>query len=151
MGQAAASPNVHYACTQHTFRPDQRYPVRWLEWDEDYPLAQGIWPDSHPLTLSTWQEARELGYHYCAVIEGQQIQAIAAVWRYSMTAWEVAAVHTRPEARRRGYASAVVSFVTAYILDAGRCATCTTAWDNLAMQRTAEGVGFQRIEKGQQP
>jgi hypothetical protein len=43
----------------------------------------------------------------------------------------------------------VVSLVTAHILDVGRRATCTTAQDNLAMQRTAESVGFVRIGQEQ--
>jgi RimJ/RimL family protein N-acetyltransferase len=138
---------VKYECTHHTFHPDMRYPVRWLDWEPDYPLAQAIWPETLPLTRAVWLEARDAGYRYCAVIEHGQIQAMAAVWRYSDAAWEVAAVRTRPDARRQGYAKSVVSFVTACILDAGKRATCTTRWDNEAMQRTAESVGFQRIEQ----
>jgi len=65
------------------------------------------------------------------------------VWRYSEEAWEVAAVYTVPAFRRRGYGKAVVSFVTAHILDAGRLATCHTRVDNAAMIATAESVGFR--------
>jgi predicted GNAT family acetyltransferase len=120
--------------------------VRWLDWDLDFSLAQAMWPEALPLTRATWDEARALGYRYCGAIEQGYIRAIAAVWRYSEMAWEVAAVRTLPEARRQGYAKAVVSFVTAHILDAGKRATCTTGEDNLAMQRTAESVGFCRID-----
>jgi predicted GNAT family acetyltransferase len=70
---------------------------------------------------------------------------MAAVWRYSEVAWEVASVYTRPEVRGRGYAKAVVAFVTTAILGAGKRATCSTASDNRAMQRVAERVGFQRV------
>jgi len=143
--------------------------VRWLDWESDYDLASTIWPEEFPLELGTWQEARQLGYRYCGVVErqhverrrverrhverrrvderpvgGQRLLSIAAVWRYSETAWEVAAVRTQPDARRQGYAKAAVSFVTAHILDSGRRATCTTGADNVAMQRTAESVGFVR-------
>ena len=137
---------VRYECTRETFHPAERSLVRWLDWDRDLSLAQALWPATCPLTPATWREARELGYRYCGAIEHGRIQSIAAVWRYSETAWEVAAVRTLPEARRQGYAQAVVSFVTAHILDAGRRATCTTSWDNVAMQRTAESVGFYRID-----
>jgi RimJ/RimL family protein N-acetyltransferase len=149
---------VHYECTPATFRPHTRHPVRWLDWERDYALARTIWPDESPLTRETWLEASELGYRYCgAVVEhpaGAVVQhpageprllAIAAVWRYSETAWEAAAVRTRPDARRRGYAKAVLSFVTAFILDSGRRATCTTGRANLAMQKTAESIGFVQI------
>jgi GNAT superfamily N-acetyltransferase len=142
---------VRYECTLQTFRPtvrpsDTRFDVRWLDWERDFSLAQAMWPDTFPLTQAVWEQARELGYRYCGAIDQGRIRAIAAVWRYSVSAWEVAAVRTLPEARRQGYAKVVVSFVTAHILDAGKRPTCTTAWDNMAMQRTAESVGFYRIE-----
>jgi RimJ/RimL family protein N-acetyltransferase len=147
---------VRYECTQATFRPDTGHPVRWLDWERDYVLARTIWPDEYPLSRETWQEARELGYRYCGIIECRRnsecpagkprLLAIAAVWRYSETAWEAAAVRTQPDACLRGYAKAAVSFVTAHILNSGRRATCTTAWDNGAMQKTAESVGFVRID-----
>jgi len=105
-------------------------------------LVQEFWPEQTP---EGWQEARKEGFQYCVVIEQNQLQAMAAVWRYSEAAWEVASVYTRPEARGRGYAQAVVSFVTAAILNAGRRATCSAAADNLAMQRVAEKVGFKRV------
>jgi RimJ/RimL family protein N-acetyltransferase len=125
--------------------------VRWLEWEEDFGLARAIWPDESPLSHETWLEAREMGYRYCGVVKQRpngkaRLLSIAAVWRYSETAWEAAAVRTRPGARRRGYAQCVVSFATAYILDCGRRATCTTSLDNLAMQKTAESVGYARID-----
>jgi len=123
--------------------------VRWLDWERDYALASTTWPDEHPLDRETWQEARQLGYRYCGVVArrpagGVRLLSIAAVWRYSESAWEVAAVRTQPDARHCGYARAVVSFITAHILDSGRRATCTTGADNVAMQRTAESVGFFR-------
>ncbi len=133
---------IEYECTPSTFQPVQHLPVRWLEWEQDYPLVQEFWPEQTP---EGWQEARKEGFQYCAVIEQNQLQAMAAVWRYSEAAWEVASVYTRPEARGRGYAQAVVSFVTAAILNAGRRATCSAAADNPAMQRVAEKVGFKRV------
>jgi RimJ/RimL family protein N-acetyltransferase len=140
---------VHYECTRATFRPSTAHRVRWLDWECDYDLASTIWPEESPLARETWQEAREMGYRYCGIAArcpagGERLLAIAAVWRYSEMAWEVAAVRTQPDARRRGYSKAVVSFVTAHILDKDRRATCTTGADNTAMQRTAESVGFCR-------
>jgi len=146
---------AHYQCTPATFQPNTDHPVRWLDWERDFVLASTIWPDEFPLARETWLEARELGYRYCGVIGRQgvgrqpagkpRLLAIAAVWCYSETTWEAAAVRTQPDARRRGYAKAAVSFVTAHILDNGRRATCTTDWDNVAMQKTAESLGFVRI------
>ena len=94
-----------YECTTMRFQSLQRHPVRWLEWEQDYPLVQDFWLEQTP---AGWQEAREEGFQYCGVVEHSQLQAIAAVWRYSEDACEVASVYTRLEARGRGYAQAVV-------------------------------------------
>ena len=133
---------VSLTCTSTTFRPCQSYPVRWLDWEADFERAQGLWPSDFPLTREIWEEAREAGYRYCGVVEGDTLVACAAVWRYSDAAWEVAAVRTLEAYRRRGYGQAVVSFATAYILAQGRVATCHTEVRNLAMRRVAARVGF---------
>ena len=133
---------VSYECTLANFQPLPYRMVQWLDSEPDYALVQVFWPEQ---TLEGWQEAQEQGYQYCGVIEHGQLQAMAAVWRYSEAAWEVASVYTRPEARGRGYAQAVVAFATAAILRAGKRATCSTACDNVAMQRVAERVGFRRV------
>jgi ribosomal protein S18 acetylase RimI-like enzyme len=133
---------LSYSCTTETFQAQQRYPVQWLDWEQDYLLAQSIWPPQHPLTAEVWMEAKRDGYEYCAAIQQQHMIAMAAVWRYSPVAWEVAAVITQPAYRRQGYGLAMVSFVTGTILAAQRVATCTTSSTNTAMQRTLERVGF---------
>jgi len=51
--------------------------------------------------------------------------------------------------RRRGYATRVVAFVTAYILASGRVATCHTAEDNVAMRATARRAGYREVAKGE--
>lgn len=139
---------LNLTCTRDTFRPSLTSDVRWLDWEADSERARALWSsDGHTFTDKEWEElwagARSEGYRYCAVIEGEAIASVAAVWRYSDEAWEAAAVYTAPTFRRRGYAKSVVSFVTAHILDAGRLATCHTDVDNLAMARTAEAVGFR--------
>ena len=133
---------ISYECTRQTFRPVMIYPVRWLDWEEDYLLVQEFWPSQTP---NGWYHARQEGFQYCAVIEHGQIRALAAVWRYSDTTWEVASVYTQPGVRGKGYAKAVVSFVTAYILEMDKRATCNTSRDNRAMQRVAESVGFRQF------
>ena len=133
---------LNYICTTETFQAQPRYPVRWLDWEQDYLLAQSMWPPHQPLTVDTWAEAEREGYQYCAAIQHHRAIAMAAVWRYSSVAWEVAAVVTQPAYRRQGYGLAVVSFATAAILAAQRVATCTTPITNTAMQRTADGLAF---------
>ena len=71
-----------------------------------------------------------------------RIASRAAIWKYSPTAWEVAAVATLPELRGKGYSKLLVSHCTAIILSRGLVATCTTEDTNTAMRRVLEKVGF---------
>jgi predicted GNAT family acetyltransferase len=137
---------VEYICTAATFKPDARHPVRWLDVEQDYDLVRAFMRvfSSDDLSRDEWRSFKDMGYTYAAVIEDDAIVSWAAVWTYSDDAWEVATPTTRPDARGKGYATSVVSFVTQHILDSGRLASCGTHMTNIPMQRTAERVGFQR-------
>jgi hypothetical protein len=74
-------------------------------------------------------------YTYCAFIKDNRIQSRADVWMYSETAWEVGVMSTWHAVRRGGYAQALVSFVMAYILEAGQIAT----------QWTTESIDFYPV------
>lgn len=130
-------------CDARTFSPVQHYSVRWLDWERDVDMAVGL---DGAVSRESWLTAREKGFQYCAVVEGDRALARAAVWTYSASRWEVAAVRTREEFRGRGMAKSVVSFVTAHILAEGRVPTLHTQPTNLAMLRVAKAVGFQLIK-----
>lgn len=134
-------------CTSESFRPRDCSRVRWLDWENDYPLARAYWPQDPPLSPEDWEQNRADGFRYCAIVEQEAIAALAAVWTYSPTHWEVAAVSTAPTSRQQGYGKAVVCFVTAHILQQGRKATILTEHTNVAMLKTAEGVGFYRSDE----
>lgn len=137
---------IRLTCDKTTFADVVCDAVRWLDWDADYEMARRIWPEEYPLAREVWEEARRLGYRYCAIVEGQEIVAVAAEYRFSEEAWMLAAVRTAAGHRRRGLGKQVCAFVTAHILAAGRLATCDTGEDNLAMIRTAQSIGFRRSE-----
>ena len=134
-------------CTPESFRPSDCSRVRWLDWENDYPLARAYWPQDPPLSREDWEQNRTEGFRYCAIVEQEAIAALAAVWTYSETHWEVAAVSTAPAARLRGYGKAVVCFVAAYILEHGHKATLLTVKTNVAMLKTAESVGFYHSDE----
>ena len=102
-------------CTIESFRPADTSRVRWLDWETDYPLARAYWLQDTLLSREDWEQNRADGFRYCAIVEHGAIAALAAVWTYSETHWEVAAVSTALASRRRGYGKAVVCFVTAHI------------------------------------
>lgn len=137
-------PYVTYSCTKATFSPISGAPVRWLDWASDFALVRCNWAATDAqLTYDDWLKAKADGYTYCGAVIDGVLASVAAVWRYSDAAWEVAAVRTLPQFRQQGLAKAVVSFVTHYILQSNRLATCHTAELNLPMRKTAEAVGFQ--------
>jgi RimJ/RimL family protein N-acetyltransferase len=134
-------------CTPDSFCPSDCSRVRWLDWENDYSLARAYWPQDSPLSREDWEQNRADGFRYCAVVEQEAIAALAAVWTYSQTHWEVAAVSTAPAFRKRGYGKAVVCFVTAHILEQGRKATILIESRNVAMLKTAESVGFYHSDE----
>ena len=134
-------------CTPESFRPSDCSRVRWLDWENDYPLARAYWPQDPPLSREDWEQNRAEGFRYCAIVEHGAIAALAAVWTYSQTHWEVAAVSTAPASRQRGYGKALVCFVTAHILEQGRKATILTENTNIAMLKTAESLGFYHSDE----
>jgi ribosomal protein S18 acetylase RimI-like enzyme len=134
-------------CTPDAFRPTDCSRVRWLDWENDYPLALAYWPQDSPLSQEDWEQNSADGFRYCAIVEHEAIAALAAVWTYSQTHWEVAAVSTAPASRKMGYGKAVVCFVTAHILEQGRKATILTDSRNVAMLKTAESVGFYHSDE----
>ena len=137
---------VYFTCTPQDFIPIPTPGVRWLSPQQDYPLAKAYWAAlNQKLAESTWLKAHEFGYQYAAILAEGQVLSCAAIWRFSDTAWEIAAVGTLPGQRRRGHSRQVVAFLTAYTLEAGRTATCSTADENAAMIATAKSVGFQQV------
>jgi hypothetical protein len=137
---------VGLICTAETFHPTNQEAVDWLDPSKDLSLWQhtcraiGAEPPS-PKDLEEWHQQ---GYRYCAVRRDGLMIAKAAVWTYSESAWELAAVFTLPDHRGRGNAKAVCSFATSHILAAGWTATCHTARANAAMLRVAESLGYRR-------
>ena len=112
----------------------------------DYELARELWAKfPYSLSLEQWVTAHSYGYQYVAILDQGQIISSAAVWRFSEKAWDVAAVGTLEPYQRKGYSKQIASFVTAYILESNRLATCATRDGNIAMIATAKSVGFQII------
>lgn len=137
---------VRFTCSQKDFIPVACHPVRWLDLESDYKLAEAYWGAyGQALSDDQWQKAHGFGYQYAAILEAGRIVSSAGVWRFSEDCWEVAAVSTLEDFRRRGYARQAVAFVTRYILEAGKLATCSTGEANSAMIATAKSVGFRLV------
>jgi predicted GNAT family acetyltransferase len=138
---------ISFVCTPETFKPITHDMVRWLDSDKDFYLMQAIEvEEGEPLSREEW-ESWQKECQFCAMVRDGKIISLAHAWKYSETAWEVAGVWTKEEFRCQGYARAVCSFVTSYILSCGRKATCSTRQNNVPMIKVAESLGFQRVSK----
>jgi ribosomal protein S18 acetylase RimI-like enzyme len=139
---------ARFICLEYGPEADPSNACRWLAIPRDIALLNEYWRGSGGPALGDeeWGQIARDGYQYAAILDGGRIVAIAAVWKRSAGEWELAAVSTREGFRRRGLATAVCSFVTAYILAEGRHATCTTRLDNAPMIATALKLGYCRIE-----
>jgi GNAT superfamily N-acetyltransferase len=141
---------VYFTCSQADLLAIDTHGVRWLDQDHDYELARNYWAAfNQNLRMSTWHKAHEYCYEYAANLENNWITATAAVWRFSETTWDVAAVSTLPDYRRQGRSRATIAFVTAHILEAGRVASCCTNANNQAAVAAILSVGFHPIEVDQ--
>jgi ribosomal protein S18 acetylase RimI-like enzyme len=136
--------DVKLFTTEALLKPISTEGVRWLT-EGDLPLIQAYWwADAEPWTLEEWRDLVAQGYRYCGLILYGKLVSMCGVEERNVTEWEVIAVGTRPDCRRRGYARQVVAFVAQSIVAAGRVATYTARSTNVASLRTAEAVGFMR-------
>ena len=122
--------------------------VYWLECSKDYQLycKHLIACNQKPKTLDMWQSICEENISYCGLILNGEMVARAAVERYSPTKWETADVRVVHNERNKGYAKQVVYFVTKYILENNRLATCRTLDSNVAMKNVIHSIGFQETK-----
>lgn len=82
-------------CIPASVHPGNCSRVRWLDREPDYPLAAAYWlAEGFPFAREDWEQNHAEGFRYCAIVEQGTIAALAAVWTYSDTYWEVAAVST---------------------------------------------------------
>jgi predicted GNAT family acetyltransferase len=73
-----------------------------------------------------------------------EIVSMAQVLFMTTSNWEIGAVHTLPQQRGQGHAMAVCAFAAKYILEHGKRATCSTAMDNIAMQKVMQKIGMRK-------
>ena len=86
--------------------------VRWLDCHQDYELAAAYWA-KHNLLLpfEMWNDAQRRRFQYAARFEDKNIISCTAIWRFSAQYGEISAVTTLLDARRKGYARQVISFL----------------------------------------
>jgi predicted GNAT family acetyltransferase len=76
------------------------------------------------------------------VMIDEKIVARAIVWNYEDQISEIGAIHVKPEYRKQGLGTQLVSCCTGHVLMNGRVATGITTEENIPMRKTFEKIGF---------
>jgi len=143
------SAKVSYLCTKESFRPVPSDSVRWLAPQADYYRYQQMLYTRgvDPPLYETWLEWHAQGYGFAAYVRPGTVLCVAAVLRQPEADWELAGVRTLDAHQGQGYAVAVSSFVTNYILNERGTASCELASDDSAMRHILEKLGYRLVEQ----
>lgn len=82
---------------------------------------------------------------YCLLYNDDLPITRGAVEPYTDHMWEAADIRTIQQYQGRGYAKEMLRFLSNYILESGKIATCRTEDDNLAMQKVICSVGYTEL------
>jgi len=131
------------------FYPEKNVEIRWIKLPDDLYAVHLFYTDREPgivfderASFELFQKWFENGCIYCAAFVDGCVVAMAAVEKYSSDKWETADVRVMRSERGKSYAKQICYFVTKFILDNGRIATCRTEEDNISMQRVIYSLGF---------
>ena len=135
---------VHLCVTKEAIHPADLWAVRWITENDSEAFAEPFLKvGERGWTVEEFRELKSAGYSYCGIFLHNRLCSVAGVWKREPDVWEVIAVGTRPEYRRRGMARSVVHFVAEHILQHVRVASYTANEKNMASIRTAQSVGFR--------
>jgi RimJ/RimL family protein N-acetyltransferase len=130
-----------YGLVRTDFTPQIRHPVRELS-ANDAALIETIPGWERELTFRHFQRtSKSFG-----IVEDNQLVSYTCAWE-SGDEREIDWVYTRPDKRRQGYGTSVVSAATEYIFrTGGRKVTATVDWNNVGSLRIWEKLGFHPEE-----
>ena len=98
-----------------------------------------------PITNELFRDMYRKGTaRYCLLYNDNLPVARGAVEPLSEQTWEAADIRTAKDYRNKGFAKEILRFLSQYIIEHGKMATCRTEKDNIAMQRAIKSVGYKR-------
>lgn len=128
------------------FTADVDIEIRWLKLPEDFGSFSEHLRDQNPqhtFALDQWMKWDAQGSLYCGLFKDGKMVARAAAEKYLPDKWETADVRVCRSERGKGYAKQICYFVTKFILEREKIATCRTEEDNIAMQHVIRALGFR--------
>ena len=131
---------------------DDNVTIRWLKMPDDFDIFYEHLKERNPDIVFSVDDCLkwclkwdELGTPYCGLIKDGKMIARAAVEKYLEDKWETADVRVWVSERGNGYAKQICYFVTKFILENSKIATCRTEEHNIAMQHVIYALGFKKI------
>ena len=127
---------------------DESIMIRWLKMPGDYDLFCEHLRERYPgkeFLINNWLNWEKQGILYCGLFKDDKMVARAAAEKYLEDKWETADVRVWAAERGKGYAKQICYFVTKFILENNKIATCRTEEDNIAMQNVINALGFRKI------
>jgi len=136
-----------YLCTKNHFRPVKTESVRWLAPQADYYRYEQMLLTRRvdPPAYDTWLEWHGQGYGFAAYVHQGTVLSVGAVLRQPEGDWQLAGVRTLDAHTGKGYATAVSSFITNYIVNERGRAACELDSEDASMCHILEKLGYQII------
>jgi RimJ/RimL family protein N-acetyltransferase len=122
--------------------------IRWLKMPEDYEVFCEHLRERYlhrVFSLDDWLKWDKQGTPYCGLFKDGKMVARAAAEKYLDNKWETADVRVWRSERGKGYANQICYFVTKFILENSKIATCRTEEDNISMKGVINALGFKII------
>ena len=144
--------DIKFKCTKDSFRGSSHNCVMEFDAYENFEQLSEFYVSFDKNLIFSKEEYFKGGIPYdmwddYVIWDNGKIVSRAAIWKYSQTKWEVAAVSSLPEYRGKGYGEMLVGHCTAIILSHGKVATCTTNDTNIAIRGLLEKVGFTETKQ----
>ncbi len=143
----ALSTRLTYICNRERFRPAALPSVRWLAPQADFYryeqmlLTRGVAAPVYDI----WLEWHTHGYGFAAYVRQGTVLSVGVVLRQPEGDWQLAGVRTLDAYAGNGYATAVSSFLTNYIVNERGRAACELVSTDTAMCRILEKLGYELV------
>lgn len=119
--------------------------VYFIDWEKDFVIINKYYQENFEIYDLKKNDPDDFDVvNTVAYIHNNEILSLAVIYNINETELEIGAVSTPLRHRKNGYSTAVVSKAAEYILSQNKTASITTNEDNIAMQRVAKKVGFEK-------
>ena len=139
---------IIYQLKQYTDTPHQSN-IEWLAENEMEKFNEHLTLVGQKPGKDDWlKEIYQTGIaRYCLLYHDGLPVARGAVEPLNDDVWEAADMRTAIAYRGKGLAKEMLRFLSQYIIEHGKIASCRTEEDNVAMQKVIKSIGYKEMEQ----